>query len=231
MSLLNWNSYNEVPHYLRDEEEPYSLPLILRLEKDPSQQPTHEEALIASAKAVIALFDNEKSVEGNEWYPYLDKWMHGRIRKVARRARASAWDNVQHLNGITVTHGKAEVRVLLPHALDTPPTEVKKLQVSGLDLVRESSSQNDLSINSLAISLNPDVSMSTGKSMAQVGHAAQLAVFNTAEDKLTNWDSSERNIVLADWNSQSNWDAEIQDAGFTEVAPGSVTARATIITD
>lgn len=231
MSLLNWNSHSEVPHYLRDEEEPYSLPLILRLEKDASLLPSHEEALIASAKAVIALFDDERSIEKNEWFPYLDKWMHGRIRKVARRARASAWDNVQNLEGITVNYGKAEVRVLLPHPLDTPPAEVKKLQVSGLDLARTANSIEVDSKNSLALSINPDVSMSTGKSMAQVGHAAQLAVFNTDKDKLSNWALSDRKIILADWNSQNKWDAEIQDAGFTEVAPGSVTARGTIITD
>jgi peptidyl-tRNA hydrolase len=230
MSLLNWNSYNEVPHYLRDEEEPYSLPLILHLEKDTSLQPSHEEALIASAKAIIALFDDERSEEGKEWFPYLDKWMHGRIRKVARRARASAWDNVQNLDGVTVSYGKAEVRVLLPHPLDNPPIEVKKLQVSGLDLPKTSNSLENDSKNALALSINPDVSMSTGKSMAQIGHATQLAIFNTDEEKLSQWALSDRKVVLADWNSQDKWDAEIQDAGFTEVAPGSVTARGMITT-
>lgn len=228
MSILNWSNHSSVPHYLRDEEHPESLPLILRLEKDPTMQPTHEEALLATSKAIVELFNDPRASSSDEWLPYLESWMSGRIRKVSRRARGSAWDKVQELEGITVTFGNAEVRVLLPHPLDKPPLEIKKLQVAGLDLPRDPNYDFNSPSKGLFTSINPDIKMTTGKSMAQIGHATQLAIFNSTEEEVRSWDDKGQEVHLGEWLSPVRWQAEIQDAGFTEVAPGTVTARGRI---
>jgi peptidyl-tRNA hydrolase len=226
MSISQWSNVTSIPPYLRDETNPYSLPLILRLEKDVETQPSHEEALLATVSGIITLFDDPRSQ--SEWKEPINNWINGRIRKVARRARGVAWDKVQDLPGVTVTVGKAQLRVLLPHPVEETPTDVKKLQVAGLDLPKSGLVPTIDADIKLSVSLNPDISMTTGKSMAQIGHATQLAIFQSSTEQVEAWASLGSAYTLVGWDAFEFWTAEVQDAGFTEVAPGTYTSRGTI---
>jgi peptidyl-tRNA hydrolase len=226
MSISQWSNITSIPPYLRDEVDPYSLPLILHLEKDVETHPSHEEALLATVSGIITLFDDPRSQE--EWKQPIDSWINGRIRKVARRARGAAWDKVQELPGVTVDFGKAQLRVLLPHPVEETPIEVKKLQVAGLDLPKTGFTASEQADVTLSVSLNPDVPMTTGKSMAQIGHATQLAIFQSSTEQVKAWESLGSAYALTEWDVFESWTAEVQDAGFTEVAPGTYTSRGTI---
>jgi peptidyl-tRNA hydrolase len=80
--------------------------------------------------------------------------------------------------------------------------------------------------------LNPELRMSTGKEMAQVGHGAQLLWWDMDEDERTSW--REAGFPLAVRTAAAGRWAElaasglptVRDAGFTEIAPGSVTVVA-----
>lgn len=67
--------------------------------------------------------------------------------------------------------------------------------------------------------VNPAVTMSTGKTLAQIAHAAVMA------DRLGLDVSRARVIVPDTWEDLPGCVAEVRDAGLTEVPPGTVTVR------
>ncbi|MGH4005518.1 MAG: hypothetical protein ACRDSO_15585, partial [Pseudonocardiaceae bacterium] len=66
-----------------------AMPLILRVERD--AVPPRSALLEAAASAAVALCLDERSRPGGPWYPEVQPWVAGRIRKVARRARGAHW--------------------------------------------------------------------------------------------------------------------------------------------
>jgi peptidyl-tRNA hydrolase len=81
--------------------------------------------------------------------------------------------------------------------------------------------------------VNPNLEMSVGKLAAQVGHASMLAVKLMDQDQAEQWFSdrcpvSVRTATGSRWKDLLSADAAgtavaVRDAGFTEIAPGSVT--------
>jgi peptidyl-tRNA hydrolase len=212
------------PH---DEAPQYVLPLVLHLEKD--EPPLRTDALEAAAIAVLTFLSDEKSVTG-EWAERVEAWTDGRIRKVVRRARGGEWRKATTLDGITVNHGTAEVRIFPPVPLDGWPKELAKLQVSGTDLEMDKNETSDRT--KPVLWLNPALEMSAGKSMAQVGHAAQIAWWDLSAEQRQAWREdgfalAVRTASEADWKELNTLDLPVvRDAGFTEIAPGSCTVIA-----
>lgn len=227
MTILDWSGYAGYRGIDEEELEPYVLPIVLRLEKDEELLPTHEEAQLAVAAAVLGFFDSEKTAPGGAWRESTDKWLAGRIRKVARRARGKEWDTVRKMDGIYAKYGNAEVIILPPHPNFAAPAEIKKLQVSGLDLERKPITEDYF--DGLGFSVNPNIEMSTGKTLAQVGHAVQLTIFRSSINELKTWEEASCPFIVLPWEAKVSWDAIIHDAGFTEVAPGSETARGVLL--
>ncbi|MFD7230212.1 peptidyl-tRNA hydrolase [Streptomyces sp. NPDC059881] len=215
----------------RDEAPQFVLPLVVRIEK--SDPPSRTDALEAAARAVLVILSDERSSGDGEWARVMRDWQDARIRKVVRRARGAEWRKASALPGITVTGGSAEVRVFPPVPLDGWPKELAKLQVSGTELADPDEPPGDgVDPRSARIWLNPDLRMSTGKEMAQVGHGAQLLWWDMDEAERTAWRAAGFPLVVRTaWPGR--W-AEltagglptVRDAGFTEIAPGSVTVVA-----
>ncbi|GGS67709.1 peptidyl-tRNA hydrolase [Planobispora rosea] len=204
------------------------LPLVVRIER--AAPPERTDALEAAALAVLSLLTDPRALEG-EWAEAVRSWGNGRIRKVVRRARGAEWRRALDLPGITVTHRTAEVRVHPPIPLDAWPRDLARLQVSGTDLV-DSAAPGPPEGGETVLWINPDLSMSAGKAMAQAGHAAQLAWWAGGEDARREW--RERGFALAVrtaspemWAALSGMDLPtVRDAGFTEIEPGSRTVVA-----
>jgi peptidyl-tRNA hydrolase len=218
-ALTYWNLSSSRDLTTVDELESWALPIILHVEKDAHIY--HEDAVTAAARGVATLLGDDRSAFDPEWRQAISSWMQTRIRKVSRRARGTRWEEVNSLPGINVTEGNAEVRVLLPHLVSETPVAVSRLQVSGLNLERRGVSERP---QSLAIALNPDVNMSTGKCMAQAGHIAHLGVLQFPLDVISAWADEYMSVSLTSWDSGA-WDVNVEDAGFTEVEPGTETAR------
>ncbi|MEV8567493.1 peptidyl-tRNA hydrolase [Streptomyces sp. NPDC051322] len=211
----------------RDEAPQFVLPLVVHIEK--ADPPARTDALETSARAVLVMLSDERSLGDGEWAQRIRDWQDARIRKVVRRARGAEWRKASALPGITVTGVSAEVRVFPPVPLDGWPKELAKLQVSGTDL-DDPAPPPAPDPTAPVLWLNPDLDMSAGKTMAQTGHGAQLAWWELSDQERTAWHAagfplSVRTAAPGRWGElTSSGQPVVFDAGFTEIAPGETVA-------
>jgi peptidyl-tRNA hydrolase len=214
----------------RDEGRQYALPLVIRVER--AAPPARTDALEGAARAVLLFLTDPRVGEpGGEWAAAAQAWQDARIRKVVRRARGAAWERASALPGISTTRGSAEVRVFPPVPTDDWPADLARLQVSGTDF-DDPESPADPVPGTPVLWLNPGLPMTAGKSMAQAGHAAQLAWWGLTAGEQAEWaardfDLAVRTAVPAQWAQLlASGLPLVTDGGFTEVAPGSATVVA-----
>jgi peptidyl-tRNA hydrolase len=223
------------------------LTLVVRVEKN--ARPAQTDALETAARAVLAILADERSTGDGEWAEAMTSWQDDRIRKIVKRARGAEWRRAEALPGITV-RGRgagaavlesdaseapeapvAEVRVFPPTAVDAVPPDLFKLQVSGTDF-EDSADLPPLEPDLPVLWLNPDLEMSSGKAMAQCGHAAQLAWWDLSDEARKEWEAADfalavRTATSPQWTRLLGSGLPVvQDAGFTEVEPGSRTVIA-----
>lgn len=213
----------------RDAAPQFVLPLVVRIER--SAPPARTDALETAARAVLVMLADERSTGEGEWARAMRDWQDARIRKVVRRARGAEWRRAEALPGITVTGTSAEVRVFPPIPLDGWPKDLARLQVSGTDL-EDQEPVPPADPTAPVLWLNPDLDMSAGKTMAQAGHAAQLAWWELTDEDRAAWHDagfplSVRPAAPSHWPGLTASGLPlVRDAGFTEIAPGSSTVVA-----
>lgn len=218
----------------RDANPQYVLPLVVRIER--AAPPQRTDALETAARAVLTFLADPRCTEPDgEWTPLVEAWTDGRIRKVVRRARGAEWTRAEALPGITVSGtdaAPAQVRVFPPVPLDGWPKDLSRLQVSGTDLT-DAEPPAPVEPGSLPVLwLNPELEMTAGKAMAQVGHAAQLAWWRLDDAHRKAWADDDFRLAVrvasrTAWPALADSDRPVvRDAGFTEIAPGSCTVVA-----
>lgn len=211
---------------------------MVRVER--ADPPDRLAALSAAASASLGVLADPRAAD--EWRPALQEWLGSQIRKVARRARGAHWQAASTLPGVTVDRGGAQVRAFPPYPVDDTPAEIRRLQVGGTelqDLVRPGL----IGPGTPVLWLNPAARMSAGKAMAQVGHAAMLLATYCSADVLTRWLADGLPVAVRPapaglWRQLTDGPADpalrwrerrtvcVQDAGYTEVAPGTITVIA-----
>jgi peptidyl-tRNA hydrolase len=215
------------------------LTLVVRVEKN--ARPAQTDALETAARAVLAILSDERSVGEGEWAEAMTAWQDDRIRKIVKRARGAEWRRGEALPGITVTglgagagesaSAPAEVRVFPPVPVDDVPVDLAKLQVSGTDF-DDPEDPPAPAPGVPVLWVNPELEMSSGKAMAQCGHAAHLAWWALSDEARKEWATADfalavRTASPAQWRTLlASGLPVVQDAGFTEVAPGSRTVIA-----
>jgi peptidyl-tRNA hydrolase len=215
------------------------LTLVVRVEKN--ARPAQTDALETAARAVLAILSDERSVGEGEWAEAMTAWQDDRIRKIVKRARGAEWRRSEALPGITATgrgigagesaSAPAEVRVFPPVPVDDVPVDLAKLQVSGTDF-DDPEDPPAPAPGVPVLWVNPELEMSSGKAMAQCGHAAHLAWWALSDEARKEWATADfalavRTASPAQWRTLlSSGLPVVQDAGFTEVAPGSRTVIA-----
>ncbi len=130
--------------------------------------------------------------------------------KVVLRARsASQWARVLEEPHAAAGDG---VVALPPRRRSQRGEALTKLQAMATEL----EPPPDTSEAPIVYALNPDITMSSGKTLAQIAHAAVMA------DDLGYDVSAARVVVTRDL---AGCVAEVRDSGLTEVAPGTITVR------
>lgn len=203
-------------------------PLVVRLEK--AHPPQRTAALEAAAAASLAILCDPRSGPEGEWYDAVTAWLDGRIRKVARRARGAQWLALDAFGGVLIEHAGAQVRGFPPVPVSETPKAIAKLQVGGTDLT-DATRPGDIPDGVPIYWLAPDAPMTAGKAMAQVGHASMLYAAAQSADRLAEWIASGLPVAVREagrsqWRRLTAMDSDavlVRDAGYTEVAPGTVT--------
>jgi hypothetical protein len=198
-----------------------AMPVILRLERPPAAR---TPVLEAAASGALAVCLDPRAAPDGEWHEAVATWVAARIRKIARRARGAHWAAVQELPGVTWEVGGAQVRALLPGPVDETPKVVSRLQIGGTDLEPDRPGPPPPGVP--VIWVNAALELTVGKAAAQVGHAAML--FAAARGLVGVPAFAVRSAEPERWArlcapASGGERVAVRDAGFTEVAPGTVT--------
>jgi peptidyl-tRNA hydrolase len=212
-----------------------AMPMVLNIPK--SDPPPKTELLNAAASAVALLCLDPRGGGDGPWAEPMDAWCGARIRKIARRARGAHWVAAQDVPGVTARCGTAEARAIVPGPVADIDRRIGRLQIGGTDVPGD-----DLEVGEGPLLwVNPTLEMTVGKLAAQVGHASMLVVRLMSQEPAGEWwrDGCPVRVRTASpegWRRLLGADAigsavAVRDAGFTEIAPGSVTVIAELEPD
>jgi hypothetical protein len=164
------------------------------------------------------------------WAAAFAAW-HARPGKVCLRARGGQWDQALALGGaLAGDPAGAAVLALPPRPRSERGPVLERMQAMSTALAPAPPARDpDDDRDALTYVLNPDAPMSSGKTLAQIAHAAVMAA-----EHLPRWAAggcpgrllapgTERFDALAE---DPRLVAEVVDAGLTELPPGTVTVRA-----
>lgn len=188
--------------------------------------------VLAGAAAVACL---RRFGEDPEWQEAIEAW---KIRpgKVTLRARGGQWDTVLREEDFAYAGDLdgAAVLALPPRRRSARSETLTKLQAmaSELEPIAEADALPPAREGELLYVVNPAITMSTGKTMAQVAHAATGAAATGAVEAWVASGCPARIVVpktKAAFQSACSSDrlvAKVEDAGLTEVPPGTITVLA-----
>lgn len=191
----------------------------------------------------VAIASGLSLVQANRSTDPWASWLSGSFTKSVRRVKTLGQyqrrivEDPDRGSGVEHRIGEAIALALEPQLYEDMPRSVRSLQVSGLDLPGREGSFFDLQEPLLAstltatIQINQRVTMTTGKTAAQVAHALCAWLLTLSDTERTAW-ANHPGVLLSYQDFDSELDAEdgdveieIRDNGLTEVAPGTTTVR------
>ena len=215
-----------------DPDDPQTVQAMqIALHVPKAEPPQRTDLLAAAAQAVVAVCLDPRAGKDGAWHDALGQWYGHRIRKIARRARGAGWENVQALPGCTATVGTASARAFIPSAVADVPHLISKLQIRGTDLPFDEPEVLEASLPLIAV--DASLEMSAGKAAAQAGHGSMLLAAAMTPESAAAWAADGFPLQVREVSHEKFAQlasdpaaVAVQDSGFTEVAPGSVTVVA-----
>ncbi|MEG2422812.1 peptidyl-tRNA hydrolase [Glutamicibacter sp.] len=196
-------------------------PIILRIDKeDPSSE---DEGLSAVARAAVIAYLQDP--QNPDW----QQWASQAYAKSVRRANPKMFAKVLEMfpEQMVSEVGKARAVGLPPLPAADLPKLIAKLQVSGTQLPKA----EEVLDAQISIVLNKSLNMSTGKAAAQAAHALFAWLTESPAEEVEAWLHAHAPVGIKhlprrefDRLSRQAAGPVIQDAGRTEIEPGSVTA-------
>lgn len=216
-------------------ERPRAMQIALELPKSFDDRPGRSLILAAAARAVARFCLDARVAPGGEWNEAYTSWVDSQMRKVARRARGSHWTATENLDGVEAREGEAAARVFVPGPLDAVDPLIQRLQVGGTDAPADTPEGRADASSAVILLVDGELEMSAGKAAAQAGHAIMLLLAACDEARVSRWIDDgmpieARRADREDWarahaavDAGEPGYAGVRDAGYTEVAPGSLT--------
>lgn len=119
----------------RDQPVPWGMQIAVRYDK--VVPPRRVDVAEAAARAVVGLLASPEASLDGPWHDAVERWRHGPIRKLVRRARGKRWEEVQEIPGVTVSQdgphgwGTAQARAFVPGPVRPLPPALARTQVEG----------------------------------------------------------------------------------------------------
>jgi len=178
---------------------------------------TRSFAEIAAAAALATRRCAYRFRDDDRWRDGFEDWWRHSFRKVCLRAEPRDWDDLRALDHERV----GDVACLPPLRRSARDRVLVRMQT----LSDEAGSLPQLDrddLGDLTLVVATDLRMSSGKTLAQIGHAALMTTldpgFDRGLDLRVVGQGSEGWAVLA-----NSAEAVVRDGGLTEIAPGSET--------
>ncbi|MGA7204045.1 MAG: aminoacyl-tRNA hydrolase [Specibacter sp.] len=196
-------------------------PIVLLVDRE---EPAPEGSGIAAA-ALASVQAFMRDPENPDW----QSWAAGAFAKSVRRADAKTFAKVLAAfpDHVLATVGEASAAGLPPMPADELPKLLAKLQVSGTQLP----AGDAMEPQPLTIVLNDALGMSTGKASAQAAHALFAWLLEAGEAAVAQWADAGFPVGVVAAGAKEFRKGRrkaagpvIQDAGRTEIEPGSTTA-------
>jgi peptidyl-tRNA hydrolase len=212
-------------------DDPYRMYLVVRRG---AFDDLETGGILAGAAAVAAL---RRFGDDPEYAEAVDAWTQ-RPGKVTLRARGGQWDEVLRTENYASAGDLDGAAVLaLPPMRRSERSELiaKKLQAFASELAplptADGPPERDAE-GRMTYIINPSLTMSTGKTMAQVAHAATLSAATGAVEPWVAAGCPGRAVVpetkrlFDEICRDPRLSAKVEDAGLTEVPPGTITVLA-----
>lgn len=209
-----------------DPEDPYQLMIIV---KDTKNWTTIQLArAISRSVAQFAPLPSESPT------PNWSKWLYGRFRKIAKRLKPSLFDSLVEKNHLYVYEDSGVELVILPpdhKSVFQNMPDLKRAQIAHFHVLENSNVDPQPEGSFVRITLNDTFPMSPPKAAVAAAHALQIARQRLNKllkpQEYDTWmKTMPIQVVWGDANAIRNPIALINDAGLTEVVPGSTTAVA-----
>jgi peptidyl-tRNA hydrolase len=219
----------------RAQRDPWVMYLVVRSDLER----TSTEVLLAAAEATMRCADELASLDAHR--DAFAQWSAQSFRKVSVRAKGRHWEKLvrEYPGACGSARGEPLVRALVPRKRSENDAFLRGLQVynpadaspvAGVD-------PSMIARSSMCFALHPRVSMTLGKSVAQVGHAVLLCAWSAFARanpaRIDRWRAAGYPCAIAarderSWRALRSIEGSIvvRDAGLTEVEPGSETVCA-----
>jgi len=212
-------------------EEDLSLSYRLTVIVENTKDFTELELAKATAVAVTDfVFENLSEDHSENW----DIWSNGRFGKLLKRLNTKDFNKLQdNVTGKQYSFDNIHLYLVEPMLQSEMPTLLKRAQISNMTILPpvKTDVESESSVAPLIeIFLNEDLNMSPGKSSIAAAHSLQVLVKNnevTLEEAL-NRDNVRVVFTKISEELKASCKAVINDAGLTEVIPGSTTSCARV---
>ena len=178
---------------------------------------TRTFAELATASALATRRCAYRFRDDDRWRDGFDEWWRDSFRKVCLRAEPREWDDLRVLDHERV----GDVACLPPIRRSARDRVLVRMQTLSDGAGQLPELDHD-DLGDLTLVVATDLGMSSGKTLAQIGHAALMANIDLGFDR-----GLDLRVVgqgVAGWAELvESAEAVVRDGGLTEIAPGSET--------